>query len=201
MTASPAPDPAVDRRRLRSERGRELVVNALLAFFDDGESHPGAARIAERAGVSERSVFRYFDDLDALAAEAVARQIERIGDVYAPPPASGPLSRRIDDLVDQRLRIHDAVATASAAGRRIEARAPAVAEGFARRRALLRDQVTQQFAPELERRRGRTRADLLDALDAAASFEQIDQLRTVARHDRDRVRALTVRTLTALLTV
>src|SRR4051812_20526287 len=85
----------VDRGGLRPGGGRELVVPALLEFFDEGESHPGAARIAERAGVSDRSVFRYFDDLDALAAEAVARQIGRTREVFAAPSADGGLDRRI----------------------------------------------------------------------------------------------------------
>src|SRR6476659_4705997 len=140
MTATaPAPDDRpggepVDRRRLRTERGRELVVTALLELFDEGEPQPGAARIAERAGVAERSVFRYFDDLDALAAEAVARQIGRTRELFAAPDATGGLERRIRALADQRLTIHDAVAIVSAAGRRIEARAPSVADAFAFRR-------------------------------------------------------------------
>src|SRR3954449_3979492 len=97
MAAVPEPGP-VDRRRLRTERGRELVVTALLEFFDEGESQPGAARIAERAGVSEPSASRYFDDLDALAAEAVARQIGRTREVFAAPSADGGLDRRIRAL-------------------------------------------------------------------------------------------------------
>jgi AcrR family transcriptional regulator len=197
-TSGAADGEPVDRRRLRTERGRELVVTALLEFFDEGESQPGAARIAERAGVSERSVFRYFDDLDALAAEAVARQIARTRELFAPPDATGGLDRRIRALADQRLRIHDAVAVVSAAGRRIEARAPSVAEAFAYRRRMLREQVAAQFAPELAAHTGRDRSELLDAADAAASFEQIEQLRTVAGHSRTRTRAIVVRTLQAL---
>ena len=201
---SPAPDahPAepVDRRRLRTERGRELVVTALLEFFDEGESEPGAARIAERAGVSERSVFRYFDDLDALAAEAVARQIGRTRAIFAAPDGAGDLDRRIRALAEQRMTIHDEVAVVAAAGRRIEARAPSVAEALASRRRLLRDQVALQFAGEIDAVPARSRNELLDALDAAASFEQIDQLRTVAGYSRARTRAVVVRTLAALLT-
>jgi AcrR family transcriptional regulator len=193
-----AGDEPVDRRRLRTERGRELVVTALLQFFDEGESQPGAARIAERAGVSERSVFRYFDDLDALAAEAVARQIGRTRELFAPPDPSGGLDRRIRALVDQRLHIHDEVAVVAAAGRRIEARASSVADAFAYRRRVLRDQVATQFAPELAAHAGRERGELLDAADAAASFEQIEQLRNVVGHSRARTRAVLVRTLQAL---
>jgi AcrR family transcriptional regulator len=197
--AADGPGEPVDRRRLRTERGRELVVTALLEFFDEGESQPGAARIAERAGVSERSVFRYFDDLDALAAEAVARQIGRTREVFAPPSADGDLGRRIRALAEQRMAMHDRVSVVSAAGRRIEARAPSVAEAFASRRRLLRDQVEAQFAAELDRHHGRARTELLDAADAAASFEQIDQLRTIAGHSRARTRTIVIRTLTALL--
>ncbi len=201
-TADPSANrpPAVDRRRLRSERGREQVVEALLALYDEGDALPGAARIAERAGVSERSVFRYFADLDALAAEAVARQIERVGHLFAPPPADGPVEQRIRALVDQRLAIHDGVAIVSAAGRRIEASAPSVAEAFAYRRRLLREQVAVQFAPELATAPGPDRRDLLDALAAAAGFEQVDTLRTTLGHSRAQTRSITTRTLRALLT-
>jgi TetR/AcrR family transcriptional regulator, regulator of autoinduction and epiphytic fitness len=195
--AGPAP---VDKRRLRAEQGRERVVEALLAFFAEGETQPGAARIAERAGVSERSVFRYFDDLDALAAETVKRQIERVRDVYAPPPATGDLGARVDAIVEQRLRIHAEVAVASEAARRIEPRAESVHRALARRGQLLRDQVETQFAPELDREPAPSRPELLDALDAALAFEQIDQLRRIAGHSPARVRALTRRTLHALLT-
>ena len=149
--------------------------------------------------MSERSVFRYFDDLDALAAEAVARQIGRTRELFAAAgrrPAGSTAAIRA--LADQRMTIHDAVAIVSAAGRRIEARAPSVAEAFAFRRRLLREQVAAQFAPELDAHRGRARTELLDAADAAASFEQIDQLRTVAGHSRARTRAVVVRTLHAL---
>ena len=149
--------------------------------------------------MSERSVFRYFDDLDALAAEAVARQIGRTRELYAAPDDAGDLDRRIRALAEQRMTIHERVAIVSAAGRRIEARAPSVAEALASRRRLLREQVASQFAGELDAARGRARTELLDALDAAASFEQIDQLRTVAGHSRSRTRAVVITTLHALL--
>src|SRR3954463_3078253 len=201
MAATPgaADGEPVDRRRLRTERGRELVVTALLQFFDGGEPQPGAARIAERAGVSERSVFRYFDDLDALAAEAVARQIGRTREVFAAPDATGDLDRRIRALAEHRMTIHDRVAIVSAAGRRIEERAPSVAEALASRRRLPREQVAVQFTAELDALSGRARTELLDAADAAASYEQIDQLLTVAGYSRARTRAVVIRTLHALL--
>lgn len=197
----PAADPGVplDRRRLRAEQGRDRVVDAMLELFEAGDPEPGAARIAAAAGVSERSVFRYFDDLDSLAAAAVARQTERVRPVFAPPVTTGDLDTRIRALVDQRLAIQDRIGAVSHAARRFASRSERIRAGFAFRRRLLRDQVAASFAPELDRRDRADRTGLLDALDAAASFEQIDHLRTDAGYGRARVRALTVRTLRALL--
>ena len=93
-------EPSTDRRRMRTERGRDLVVDALLSFFAEGDPQPGVAKIAARAGVSERSVFRYFDDLESLAGAAIERQIARIAPVFRPPRPSGDLESRISALVD-----------------------------------------------------------------------------------------------------
>ena len=56
----------VDGRRERGNRNRSAVVSALLELYALGEFAPSAARIADIAGVSERSVFRYFGDMDDL---------------------------------------------------------------------------------------------------------------------------------------
>src|SRR5580698_4366782 len=64
-----------DGRRLRREQNREAVIDALLALFREGDYQPGTARIAARAGLSPRSLFRYFDDVDDLHRAAAARQI------------------------------------------------------------------------------------------------------------------------------
>lgn len=196
-----APDPSpVDRRRLRTERGRDAVVEALLSLYDEGDPQPGAARIAERAGVSERSVFRYFDDLESLAAAAIERQSARVAPAFAPPDPTGDLDARIHALVDQRLGVHDAAAAVAHAGAILEPRSPTVARAFAFRRRYLRKQLAVQFADELAAATGTARSDLLDALDAVSCFEYLDYLRTVAGHSRSRTRAIATRTLHALLT-
>lgn len=195
----PADQPPLDRRRQRSARGRDGVVAALLELYHEGDSQPGAARIAARAGVSERSVFRYFDDLESLAAAAIELQSTRVATAFAPPESGGSLEHRIRALVSQRLRIHDAAATVARAGALLEPRSPVVARAFRFRRQVLRGQVESQFAIELELAGDRGRTELLDALDAVSSFEHLEYLRTVAGHSRTRTAALTIRTLLALL--
>src|SRR3954469_10856930 len=70
-------DDHVDGRSLRRERNREAVIEAFLVLVREGNFDPGGAEIAERAGVSHRSVFRYFDDLADLMMTAIAREVER----------------------------------------------------------------------------------------------------------------------------
>ncbi len=196
-----APDePRTDRRRLRTERGKDLVVDALLSFFAEGDPQPGVTKIAARAGVSERSVFRYFDDLESLAGAAIERQIARIAPAFRPPAPTGDLESRIGALVDQRLRIYDATVVTTQAAERFAAYSPAVAEAFAFRRSVLHDQIPNLFAVELAPMAGRVRGEVVDAVSAAASLESIRMLRTTAGHSRRRTAALVTRTLRSLLT-
>lgn len=199
-TESVAPTPpTLDRRRLRTERGKDLVVDALLAFFAEGDPQPGAAKIAARAGVSERSVFRYFDDLESLVAIAIERQVARIAPAFRPPEPRGDLDARIAALAEQRLRIYDMTAVTTLAAERFESHSPAVVEAFAYRRAVLHDQITELFVAELAAMTPRVRSETVDAMSAAASLETVRMLRTAAGHSRARTRAITIRTLRALL--
>ena len=78
----------LDGRRLRSERTRQLIIEACLALLLEHRRMPTTAEIAGRAGYSVRSIFERFSDLDALSlaaadyaialgqAEAVARATE-----------------------------------------------------------------------------------------------------------------------------
>ena len=57
---------AVDGRAARALRTRNRVVDALLDLIDEGDLRPPAADVARRAGVSLRSVYQHFDDLETL---------------------------------------------------------------------------------------------------------------------------------------
>jgi AcrR family transcriptional regulator len=62
--------PRVDGRHLRSARTKQVIVDAYLALLRENPKVPTAARIAERAGYSVRSVFERFPDLHALRVAA-----------------------------------------------------------------------------------------------------------------------------------
>src|SRR4029450_2446223 len=69
-TPPPRP-PRVDGRRLRSERTKQLIIEAYLALAQENSPQvPTAAEIAHRAGYSVRSVFERFPDIHTLQVAA-----------------------------------------------------------------------------------------------------------------------------------
>ena len=55
-----------DGRRERSRTNHAKIIAAGMELIGKGEYLPNAARVAEVAGVGIRSVFRHFEDMDAL---------------------------------------------------------------------------------------------------------------------------------------
>lgn len=190
---------AVDGRKLRGMRSRDAVVDALLSLYDDGHVRPGAALIAERAGVSQSSVFRHFRDLEDLLEAAIARQWLRIGDRFAAPLSTGDLDERISALVTHRLAFHDVAAPAIRAGRLIAPDSPSLNGAFTARRALFRQHVATQFATELAALTPADRRRDIDALDAASSFEQVEYLRSEQGFSDHSVATTLAHTLRSLL--
>ena len=71
-----------DGRRLRRGRNRDAVVRALLALYNEGNLNPSTEEIALRSGVSARSLFRYFDDVDDLCQAAITQQQDDVRHLY-----------------------------------------------------------------------------------------------------------------------
>src|SRR5262245_29388188 len=99
-----------DGRRQRRARNRDAVVDALLSIVADGDLAPSADAVAARAGLSTRSLFRYFDDVDDLCRAAIARQHERVaGLLERPAVIDGTVDTRVRDVIDQRVELFDAM--------------------------------------------------------------------------------------------
>src|SRR2546430_12570469 len=111
MAASSVAD-EVDGRRLRREQNRQAVIDALVELFDEGNYGASSAEIADRAGLSPRSLFRYFDDVDDLNRAAIERQLadaRPLLDFGIGPDA--PTDAKIERVVARRMRLHEATAT------------------------------------------------------------------------------------------
>ena len=92
----------IDGRHLRSERTKQLIMEAFLALLRESPSMPTAAQIAERAGYSVRSIFERFADLNALRVAAVDYQLAHAAALAPPRHLDGDRQTRIKSQVETR---------------------------------------------------------------------------------------------------
>ena len=189
-----------DGRRLRRSLNREAVVDALLDLYDEGNLQPSTDEIAERAGISPRSLFRYFDDTDDLIREAVARQQMRVLPLIVLEVAKdAPLAERARVVADQRVRLFAKTLGAGTVTRLRAPFNPMIAEYLTIYRTLLRRQVQTLFAPELAALPDDRAETALAAADVLLSFESYRLLTSRSDVDDDRARVLLCDAVTALL--
>jgi AcrR family transcriptional regulator len=145
------PDGPHDGRTARRDRNRAAVVAAAIALFDEGDGFASLQAIADRAGVSLRSLHRYFEDADDLVAAALDAYLGALEPllVAALPPVDRPLADRVDAWVGNRLEAnaHSAQAILAASARAHTS--PRVAAVFASRRHTIVERLRAVFAPEL----------------------------------------------------
>lgn len=171
-------DSTADGRRARRDRNQASVVEALLELFAEGQLHPTAQQLAQRSGVSLRSVFRYFDDMQELTLRAVEVHLARVAPLYDLPrrPETATLDERIRTIAEHRARIYVAVAPVVRGASLRFHRSPELAELAERQRRIVRDQVEDWFTPELDRLGGDERLLLFACLDAACQFEAAENM-------------------------
>src|SRR5205814_3734929 len=116
----------LDGRVVRGRRSRDAVVDALLALIDEGDPRPTAQRIAARAGVSLRSLFHHFDDLESLFLAAADAHAARVAPAIKRLPRAGRLAERIAAFVVTRADIYELTAPVSRAARLVAPDSPAV---------------------------------------------------------------------------
>lgn len=179
-------------------KNREAVLDALVDLFADGLYTPNAAEIARRAGLSPRSLFRYFEDSEDLNRAAIDRQLRRAAPLIDPGvPPDAPTGRKVRMVAQARVRLFDAIGPSARASRVCAHRHRVVREQLRRDRSFLRRQVATIFAPELLG----TGPEVLDALDLLFSFESYDLLRAHQSHSERRTVAAIVAAANALLLV
>jgi AcrR family transcriptional regulator len=191
----------IDGRLARSERSRQAVVTALLDILEQGELRPTAAQIAQRAGVSLRSVFQHFESIETLFAAAADLQMERLAPLRVPVPVAGDVRTRLATLVARRSRLLEAVTPVRRASLRVEPFSNEVRSRLEGARALGRREVERVFAAELALLPPGERRDVAAALASAASWSVWEQLRRHQGLTVERARKVMHRMLAAILGV
>jgi len=168
----------VDGRRARRDRNRERVVDALLGLYREGKLAPSISLVAKRSGVSHRSVFRYFEDLDQLCRVAMERHALSVSHLLEiDNPAHGSLGERIDALIRCRINLYEAAAPVARVTRMRAPLQPILEERLVADRRRLDSQVTQQFASELEALPKSERTSISTAVQVICSHDSLELMR------------------------
>jgi AcrR family transcriptional regulator len=188
-----------DGRSARRQRNRDAVLDALVELTTEGADDPSIDDIADRAGVSYRSVYRYFKDrsemMDAATDRAMAWIQPLVAHATGDSDPDDPLDHRIDAIVDARVELYFQIAemvraamVQSFSNRRIH-------EHFQNAREISRGQIRSLFQPELSKFSPAECELRITSIDQALSFQGLDYV----IHDRNHSREETERYLRGAL--
>lgn len=170
-----------DGRNLRRERNRETIVAALLHLYDEGQIDVSASEIADRAGLSERSLFRYFDDVDDLYRAACDVQFDRISLVAdIGELGHGSLAAKVERFVNQRVLLFKTVGNIGRVARAHSHRVAPIQRQLSKGRKILRNQMLRHFGDELRQMERPDRLAAIASIDVLCSFEAYELM----RHDQ-----------------
>ena len=189
-----------DGRAARAERTRDAVVEAFLTLTEEGHLRPTAKLISERAGVSLRSVFQHFEDLETLFAAAADRQVERLMPLYSEIPADIPFEDRLSRFVSMRSSILEAISPVRRSAVLAEPFSPVIQQRLRWFRERSREEVLRVFSGELAALPPDEHLTAEFALHAATEWYTWETLRTHSGLSLDcacSVMALTIRRLLA----
>lgn len=176
-------DAPVDGRTARAQRTREAIVEACVALVEAGDVRPTAPRIAAQAGVSVRSVFQHFDDLETLFAMVSERAVTGLAQLITPVDADLPLDERIEQFVSQRVDLLEALTPIRRAADVHAPFSPGIRERIQLGHDFFRDELARVFGRELDALPPARREEVLDLLDVSTTWSTWDVLRTLVHRD------------------
>lgn len=193
---------ALDGRQSRTARSRLAICEACLDLVQEGVLQPSADEIAERAGLSRRSIFNHFADLAELYDAVVEAGMERCAPLLETISETAPVSRRIEELVRIRSTFLEATAPFTRALTAQALVGPAADQAIRVSRNALRlqhQEVERLFQADLGNLPAAERAVVLEAISATLAPLQWEYLRRSRGSSLARARAVLRRALTAIL--
>ena len=199
MTAFATAAPPLDGRSARALRTREAIVDACIGLVEEGELRPTAPRVAERAGVSVRSVFQHFDDLPSLHIAVTERIVARLAVLLHPIDPSMPFDARVVAFIRHRGALLEAVTPFRRAANVHGPFAPEISHVLRAGNDYLREEVARAFRPELDQAPALDRREVLEGLATTLSWAAWDVLRADGGCTVAQASAVTQRMVRALI--
>jgi AcrR family transcriptional regulator len=171
-TASATATEELDGRRRRSLDSRGRVVAALLDLVREGDVAPSAERVAARANVGLRTVFRHFNDMEGLYREMSLAIESELAVVLTGSLAGVDWRGRLLSIIRRRATVYEKIAPFKRAADAHRHRSDFLVAAHARvvdtTRQILEGVVPRGVSEDFE---------LFEMLDLLLSFETWSRLR------------------------
>lgn len=178
MLSSTAPrSPRIDGRRLRSERTKQLIIEAFLALVREEPRVPTAVQIAERAGYSVRSVFERFPDLNALRVAATDYALAQATALAPARHVDADRQTRLRSQVDTRAHTCERSVALWRVLTNVQDDSDDLRSRVRRAREATMARLELMYKPELSVLSADERRDLLIALEALTDIESWARMR------------------------
>jgi AcrR family transcriptional regulator len=167
----------IDGRRLRSERTKQLIIEAFLSLLQESAAMPTAVQIAERAGYSVRSIFERFPDLTALR---IASADYALAQAIALAPArhvEGDRQTRLKSQVETRALTCERGVALWRVLLASDDPSGELKQRIARAREAVMARIELMYQPELATLPERERKQLVIALEALTDIESWSRMR------------------------
>ena len=143
-----------DGRIARGERTREAILSAHTSLVREGVLKPTGKIIAERAGISVRTLWLNFRDLEALMAASVTYWLDADARLRRTIDPSLPLEQRIAEFVAQRVEQLEHIAPAARSAALGEPFSPALQSSRRAHIERLKSDLLGVFGDEIGAARG-----------------------------------------------
>lgn len=146
-----APAQKSDGRRERSADSRRRILSAMVEMIENGTPSPTAEAIASKAGVSLRTVFRHFAEMEKLQLEISNLVFGRVRPMLEAPLKSHSWPEVLHESVDRRTQYFEAIAPFKVALDLYRHRSKALAEQHRRITNISRDLLAATLPPAIVR--------------------------------------------------
>ena len=164
--AMDAARPEADGRRARGAANRARIIQAMVELVAAGDPDPNADAVAAKADLSVRTVFRHFEDKDAIFHAIDDLLVAAYQPLLDAPYRSEHWKGRLFELIERRCIINEAAAVFRISAVMERYRSQFIAEKYRRLHAGEKRMLDAVLPPELQ-----TATQARQAILIACSFD------------------------------
>lgn len=183
-----------DGRKQRSADSKRKIVSAMLELVREGKMAPTAEEVANRAEVGLRTVFRRFKDMESLYAEMSVAITDKVDSIVDMPTDGAGWRADLTQMVERRLKVYEIIMPYRVAAEALKFQSTVLLNRHMEIVREERQRLLLMLPESLQSDR-----PLIEALEAALSFDMWNQLRNDQRLDADAAGSVVRRIVNSLL--